>query len=63
MWLHWKDIEIAQRPGETKFSFCEREGGALVEGVLQLRYLGHTLDQTDDDWTEIRHNIKRERKV
>ena len=46
-----------------KFSFCEREGGALVEGVLQLRYLGHTLDQTDDDWTEIRHNIKRERKV
>ena len=33
-----------------------------MEGVLQLRYLGHTLDQTDDDWTEIRQNIKRAQK-
>ena len=40
-----------------------REGGALVEGVEQLKYLGQTLDQTYDNWLDILWNINRARKV
>ena len=39
------------------------EGGALVEGVENFKYLGRPLDQTDDNWTTIRQNIKQERTV
>ena len=44
-------------------SFYGRYGGALVEGVVQFKYLGRPLDQTDDNFTVIHHNIKRARKV
>ena len=39
------------------------EGGALVEGLENFKYLGRPLDQTDENWTTIRQNIKQERTV
>ena len=49
--------------GEMEFSLYEREGGALVEGVAQFKYLVRTLVQTDKEWLEIIWNIKRVWKV
>ena len=43
--------------------FYRRVGGALVEGVENFKYLGRPLDQTDDDWPAVRHNVKRARMV
>ena len=49
--------------GGTDFSLYGREGDALVEGVTQFKYLGHLLDQTDYDWTEVQWNVNQARKV
>ena len=35
----------------------------MLEGVSIFRYLGRTLDQTDDDCPELRRNIMRARLV
>ena len=35
----------------------------LVEGVANFKYLGSPLDQTDNDWPEMRRNTKGERTV
>ena len=40
-----------------------RGGGALVEVVSTFKYLRRPLDQKDNDWPEIRKNIKLERTV
>ena len=34
-----------------------------MEGVAQFKYLGKTLDQSNDEWMEICQNIRRARKV
>ena len=61
--LRSRDIEFAQISGYMEFSLYRREGGALMEEVDQLKYLGQTLYQSDNSCTEIRRNIRRERKV
>ena len=35
----------------------------MVEGVAMFKYLGITLDQTDDDWMVLRRSIVRARLV
>ena len=35
---------------KMEFRLYHREGGALVKGVAQFKYLGQPLDQTDNDW-------------
>ena len=35
----------------------------MVEGVEFFKYLGRTLDQTDDDFPEVRQKIMRARSV
>ena len=50
MRIQQKNVEIAQRVGDTEFSLYVREGDALVEGVEQFKYLGRTLDQIDNNW-------------
>ena len=32
-----------------EFRLNERKGGALVDGTAHLKYLGRTLDQSDDN--------------
>ena len=49
--------------GEMEFSLYREEGGDTVEGVTTFKYLGQTLDQTDDDWTEVKRNIMSARLV
>ena len=34
-----------------------------MEGVATVKYMGRLLDQTDDDWLVIIHNIKIVQKV
>ena len=45
------------------FIFYGRDGGDMVEGGAQFKYLGCPLVQTDDDWPAVQRNFKRERKV
>ena len=61
--LRSRDIEFAQISGYMEFSLYGREGGALMEEVDQLKYLGQTLYQSDNSCTKILRNIRRERKV
>ena len=35
----------------------------MVEGLAQFEYLGQPQDQIDDNWPEIRWNIKKLRKL
>ena len=46
-----------------EFRLYGKEGGALVEAVEQLKYLGRTLYQADENWPEIFQYVKWERKV
>ena len=50
-------MEIAARCGEIDFNLDGEEGDKRVENVLTFRYLGQPLDQTDDDWPDVRQNI------
>ena len=34
-----------------------------MEGVVNFKYLGRSLDQTNDDWTELRLNVKQTLRV
>ena len=63
MQLRWKDAEIVQRVGEMEFILYRREGGALVEGVTQFKYLRRTMYQIEENWPKIRQNIKSAGKV
>ena len=35
----------------------------MVEGVAKFKYLGKTIDQTDDDWPSVRQHIMRAKLV
>ena len=50
-------LEKAYNYGDMEFSLYGREGDKMVEGVTTFKYLGHPLDQTDDDCPSIRQNI------
>ena len=63
MWLIQRDVEIAERCGEMKFSLYGREGGALVEVVAKFKYLGCPLYQIDNDWPEVIWNVKKAWRV
>ena len=39
------------------------EGEETIEGVALFKYLGRTMEQSDDDWPEVRRKIRKERKV
>ena len=47
----------------VQFSLYREEGGAMVEGVENFKYLGQNLDQTDDDWPSVRQHIMSARLV
>ena len=47
--------------GEMDFSLDGEEGDERVENVLTFQYLGKPLDQTDDDWPDVRQKIMRAR--
>ena len=46
----WRDVELAQRAGEMKFSLYDREGDPLVEGVTRFQYPNSTIEKTYNDW-------------
>ena len=56
-------MEISARCGEMEFNLYGEEGDERVENVSKFRYLGRTLDKTDDDWTTVRQNIIHTRSV
>ena len=54
-----RDEEIEERCGELESNLCREEGYDMVEGVVNFKYLGKTLDQMDDDWPVVSRNIVR----
>ena len=54
---------MAARFGEMEFSMEGGEGCDRVEGVATFRYLGRTLDQTDDNCPAVQRNIICARSV
>ena len=54
MRLQHNDVEIAHRLGNIEFSLYNKEGDSLVEGAAQLKYLGRTLEQIENDFPSIR---------
>ena len=42
-------MEMASRCDEMEFILYGEEGGELVEGVENFKYMERPLDQTDDD--------------
>ena len=48
--LQRRDVEMTVRCGNMEYSLEGEEGDEMAEGVVTFRYLGRTLDQTDDDW-------------
>ena len=61
--LQQRDVEMEESSCEMESSLYFRKGGKLVEGVAQFKYQGRTLDQMDDEWSAVRRNIKRARRV
>ena len=47
-------MEMEARCGDMEFGMYEEEGDEMIEGVAKFKYLGRTLDQTDDDWPVVR---------
>ena len=58
-----RDVEMAERCGGMEFKLDGEEGDKRVDNVPTFQYLGLPLDQTDDDWTDVRQNIMRARLV
>ena len=54
---------MVERCGDMELSLYEREGGYLMEGVENFKYLGRPLDQMDDDWKMVQWNFKRAQRV
>ena len=52
--IRYSDVNMAARCGEMEFSLYWEEGYKIVEGVANSKYMGQTLDQTDDDCPEVR---------
>ena len=48
-----RGVDMAERCWDMESRLYGKEGGALVEGVANFKYLGRPLDQTDDDWLEV----------
>ena len=48
---------------DMEFSIYGEEGGDMAEGVEKIKYMGKTLYQKDDDWPEVRQNIRCARSV
>ena len=44
MRLRLRDVEMDARYGEMEFSLYWQEGNEVVEGVVNFKYLGRTLD-------------------
>ena len=54
MWIRWRDVDMEERCVEMEFSLYGGWEGALFEGVATFKYLERPLDQTENDWPEIR---------
>ena len=54
---------MVEKCGYMEFSLEGEEGDEMLEGVAMFKYLGITLDKTDDNWTAVRRNILRARSV
>ena len=48
---------MSARCGEMEFSLYREDGDDMMEGVATFKYIGETLDQTDDDWTALRQKL------
>ena len=62
MRLRRRDMDMAERCEEIEFSLYGRERDVMLEEVENSKYLERPLDQTDDDWTSVRQNVKRARR-
>ena len=46
--LWWRDVDMSERCMYMELRLYGREGDALLEGVSNFKYMGPTLDQTDN---------------
>ena len=63
MWIRRRDVEVASWCLEIEFSLNRKEGEEAIGGVVLLKYLGRILDQAEDEWTLVRRNIRKARRV
>ena len=54
---------MAESCRDREFVLYRREGGALLEGLANFKYLWQNLDQTDNEFLAIRNIFKRARRV
>ena len=55
--LRQRDVEMEARCGKMEFNIDGEEGEERLENVPEFRYLGRSIDQTDDDWPAVRRKI------
>ena len=48
---------------EATFSLTGEDEAERIKGVGRFKYLGKMLDQSDDDWKSVLHNIRKARQV
>ena len=56
-------VEMAERCGVIEFRLYGMEGGVMVEVLAHFKYLGLSLDQTEDDWSTVPQNVKWAQRV
>ena len=45
------------------FSITREDESEFIEGVVIFKYLGRSLDWSDDDWSAVRRNIRKAHQV
>ena len=58
-----KDIAIASRCAEASFILKGEDETEYIEGAETFKYLGRMLDRSDSNWTTVRYNSRKERRV
>ena len=57
------DVKIAAKCTGATFSLTGDNRAECFEGVDSFNYLRRVLHQSDEDWSEVRRNIRRARQV
>ena len=63
--MRWRRryVAIASQCVEASFSITEEDEVDYIERVGVFKYLRQPLDWSDDDWPEVRRNIRKARQV
>ena len=63
MRLRRRDVEVVSQCSDMEFILTGEYGEDTIEGVELFKYLGRPLKQSDNDWSEVRQNIRKVHQV